>query len=387
MTSFREKLVYRVAQRRNRGLYRRHRIVSSPQQIHLRVGDRQLVNFCSNDYLGLANHPQVRTAFIRGVQTYGTGSGAAHLISGHSRAHQQLEEALAEFTGHERALLFSTGYMANIGVLTGLTDRHDVIYQDQLNHASLIDGGLQSRASSKRYRHVDTADLKRQLDTESCKTGLIATDGVFSMEGDIAPLSQLLSIAACKNYMLYIDDAHGIGVHGQQGRGSLSAAGLQSVDSVIYMATLGKALGTFGAFVAGSACMIEALIQFSRSYVYTTAPPPAIAEATRTSLRIVQEDDERRARLLTNIRYFQSGADELGFLINRHHTPIQPVIAGSVESAIELQKKLNTAGYLVSAIRPPTAPKPCLRITLSSEHRAMDIDGLLSVLSGALGSE
>ncbi len=385
--SLQTKLSQRVDDQRQKRLYRQHRIVSSPQQIRLTVDGRELTNFCSNDYLGLANHPEVNAAFIKGVETYGAGSGAAHLINGHSKAHQQLEEELAEFVGAERALLFSTGYMANVGVLAGLTDRHDVIYQDKLNHASLIDGGLQSRANAKRYRHIDTQDLQRQLDTENCETGLIATDGVFSMEGDIAPLAELNKMAGSKNYMLYVDDAHGIGVQGEWGSGSLSAANLTPTNNIIYMATLGKALGTFGAFVAGDADMIDALVQFSRSYVYTTAPPPAIAEATRASLKVVKEDNERQERLKRNISYFQSCANELKLSINQHQTSIQPIKVESVEAATKLQLKLEAAGYLVSAIRPPTVPEPCVRITLSSEHQTVDIDGLLSTLSEALADE
>lgn len=359
-------------------------MVDSPQQVRLHIDGRELVNFCSNDYLGLANHPDVRAAFIKGVETYGAGAGAAHLINGHSRAHQQLEEALAEFVGCERVLLFSTGYMANVGVLAGLTDRHDVIFQDRLNHASLIDGGLQGRAKNRRYTHLDVDDLRQQIDREPCETGMIATDGVFSMEGDIAPLMQLADIADSRRYILYVDDAHGIGVRGEQGRGSLSAVGLEPASNILYMATLGKALGTFGAFVGGSGQLIDALIQFARSYVYTTAPPPAMAEAARASLKIVQQDDARRERLQRNIQYFQTAAGQLGLPVGQGTTAIQPIRMPSIEGAMALQQRLDAAGYMVSAIRPPTVPAPCLRMTLSSEHDIVDIDGLLASLSREL---
>ncbi len=380
------RLNLRLAEQQAQGLYRRHRVVDGPQQVRLQVDGRTMVSFCSNDYLGLANHPDVKTAFIKGVQQYGVGSGAAHLITGHSRVHQQLEDELAEFTGHDRTLLFSTGYMAGVGVLSALAGRHDVIYQDKLNHASLLDGGLQSRAKMRRYPHADTKKLQCRLKNETAEHGLVVTDGVFSMEGDIAPLPDTASIASGRGYMTIVDDAHGFGVLGARGKGSVDAAGLNERHIPVYMATLGKAMGTFGAFVAGSREVIESLIQFARSYVYTTAPPPAIAEATRASLKILQQDEGRRLRLHDNIRYFRSAAMELGVDTGRFATAIQPVRMPDVNSAIGAQRIVERRGYLIMAIRPPTVPQPCLRITLCSEHTYSDIDGMLDELATALRS-
>ena len=316
----------------------------------------------------------------------GWGSGAAHLITGHSCVHQQLEEELAEFTGYDRTLLFSTGYMANVGILSALTERHDVIYQDKLNHASLLDGGLQSRAKMKRYPHADIKNLRYQLKNEMAVHGLVVTDGVFSMEGDIAPLPDIVSIASERDYMTVVDDAHGFGVLGARGQGSVDATGLNKTHVPVYMATLGKAMGTFGAFVAGSQTVIESLIQFARSYVYTTAPPPAIAEATLASLKILRQDEERRLRLHNNIRYFRSVATELGVDTGQFATAIQPVRMPDVEFAVRAQQIMERQGYLIMAIRPPTTPQPCLRITLCSEHVHSDIDGMLDVLTTALKS-
>lgn len=380
------RLGTRLAEQQIRGLYRQHRVVDGPQQVRLQMDGRTMVSFCSNDYLGLASHPDVKAAFIKGVRRYGAGSGAAHLITGHSRVHQQLEEELAEFIGYDRVLLFSTGYMANVGILSALAGRRDVIYQDKLNHASLLDGGLQSRARMRRYPHADIKHLRYQLKNEMAAHGLVVTDGVFSMEGDIAPLPDIVSIASDSGYMTVVDDAHGFGVLGSLGRGSVDAAGLNKTHIPVYMATLGKAMGTFGAFVAGSQEVIESLIQFARSYVYTTAPPPALAEATRTSLKILRQDENRRQRLYDNIRYFRSVAGQLGIDTGRFATAIQPVRMPDVNSAVGVQQEMERCGYLIMAIRPPTVPQPCLRITLCSEHVRNDIDDMLDVLVTALKS-
>jgi len=377
------KLAQRLVEQEANGLTRRHRIVEGPQQIKLQIDGRELTSFCSNDYLGLANHPDVKQAFKEGVDQYGVGSGAAHLISGHTRAHHLLEEELAAYTGYERALLFSTGYMANLAMLSTLADRHDVIYQDKLNHASLIDGGQLGRATVRRYRHADFDDLSRLIKTDGAVGGLLATDGVFSMEGDIAPLDQLSEIAHRNDLMLIVDDAHGLGVLGE-GKGTAAHYSLTPAQVPLLMGTLGKALGTFGAFVAGSAEVIESLVQFARSYMYTTAPPPAIAEATRASLSIVQSDGDRRARLAGNIRYFRKAAARHGIPTGDSRTPIQPIAMAEIDSLLRVQSRLEEKGFLVSAIRPPTAPQARLRVTLCSEHQYADIDGLVVALSGAL---
>jgi 8-amino-7-oxononanoate synthase len=367
----------RLEKHRAKGLYRSHRIIEGAQQVLLRTSGEDLLNFSSNDYLGLANDPQVKQAFIAGANQYGVGAGASHLITGHTRAHHELEQALAEFTGRDRALLFSTGYMANLGVLSALTERQDVIYQDRLNHASLIDAGILSRAQVRRYVHADVDDLRRQLDT---RDGLLVTDGVFSMEGDIAPLAELADIGRQNNLLLMVDEAHALGVLGKHGAGSVDDAGLGQDQVPIIMGTLGKALGTYGAFVAASNTVIEALIQFARSYVYTTAPPAAIACATLASLEIVRQQPERRARLMQNVLYFQQAASAAGLAVGDQRTPIQPIRFNDIATLMRAQQQLQRDGLLVSAIRPPTAPQPMLRVTLSSEHAQQEIDHLVQSL-------
>ncbi len=361
-------------------LYRGRRVIEGPQQPRAVVNGRELLSFCSNDYLGLANHPQVIQAFRDGAERWGVGSGAAHLVNGHSRAHQRLEEELAEFTNRPRALLFSTGYMANLGVITALAGRGDRVLEDRLNHASLIDGALLSRATLARYPHGDPSALVRMLSGDD--TRLIATDGVFSMDGDLAPLPELARIARAAGAWLLVDDAHGLGVLGHEGRGSLDRFALDADAVPILMGTLGKALGTFGAFVAGSEALIETLIQRARSYIYTTAPPPALAEATRVSLAIARRDEWRRERLRTLVRRFREGAWQLGLPLADSQTPIQPLIAGTAERAIDWSAALERAGILVAAIRPPTVPEggARLRISFSAAHEEADVDLLLDAL-------
>ncbi|WP_039959443.1 8-amino-7-oxononanoate synthase [endosymbiont of Riftia pachyptila] len=373
----------RLQQRRRDGLYRSRRLLQSPQQPELQLDGRSMLAFCSNDYLGLANHPELKAAMHAGIDRWGAGSGAAHLISGHSAAHHALEEELAEFTGRERALLFSTGYMANLGVLAALTDRGDTIFQDRLNHASLIDGGLLSRARLRRYPHADLAVLERLLaDTQSGRR-LIATDGVFSMDGDLAPLGALARLAKAHDAWLMVDDAHGLGVLGEHGGGSLEQFGLDAAEVPILMGTLGKGLGSFGAFVAGSESLIETLIQQARPYVYTTASPPALAEATRAALRIVQSEPWRRQRLAELIARFRQGAQQLGLPLMASQTPIQPIVAGAAATALAWSRQLETAGILLSAIRPPTVPEGSarLRVTLSAAHTDEQLDRLLDALA------
>ncbi|MBK1654288.1 8-amino-7-oxononanoate synthase [Allochromatium vinosum] len=362
-------------------LYRRRRLQDSPQQPQAQVDGRPMLSFCGNDYLGLANHPEVIAALRDGAERWGVGSGAAHLVNGHSRAHQALEEALAEFTGRPRALLFSTGYMANLGVISALAGRTDTVFEDRLNHASLLDGALLSRARLRRYPHADAQALKRLIDSDPAR--LIVTDGVFSMDGDLGPLSELASIARDSGAWLMVDDAHGLGVLGHEGRGSLDHCGLGPEDVPILMGTLGKAFGTFGAFVAGSEELIETLIQSARSYIYTTATPPALAEATLASLAITRREHWRRERLAEWIERFRTGATRIGLNLMDSPTPIQPILAGSAEQALAWSAALEAAGLLVTAIRPPTVPEGTarLRITLSAAHNADDIDRLLAALA------
>ena len=367
--------------RKEQGLYRRRHVIDGPQGVLLRRDGRELLSFCSNDYLGLANHPQVAEAMRAGVSRYGVGSGAAHLISGHSVAHHALEDELAGLLGAERALLFSTGYMANLGVLSALLGRGDTLLQDKLNHASLIDGAAQSGARLRRYRHADMEGLGEQLG-RAAGARLIATDGVFSMDGDLAPLREMAGLARQHDAALMVDDAHGFGVLGKQGAGSVRAAGLGFEEVPIYMATLGKALGVAGAFVAGSDDLIETLIQRARSYVYTTAMPAALAEATRTSLRIMAEEYWRRDHLRTLVNRFRAGAQALGLQLVDSPTPIQPLILGDAQTALDWSEALLAQDILVTAIRPPTVPQGAarLRVTLSALHQAEHVDRLLDAL-------
>lgn len=366
-------------------LYRRRRVVDGPQDIDLNVDGQALINFCSNDYLGLANHPEVKAAFKSGVDRYGVGSGSAHLICGHSSAHHALEEELAAFTGRDRALLFSTGYMANLGVISALLGRSDSVLEDRLNHASLLDGGLLSRARFQRYRHGDLADLQTGLAAATGKA-LVVSDGVFSMDGDLAPLPAMVELVQAHQAGLLIDDAHGFGVLGSTGGGIVEHFGLTQSDVPILMGTLGKAFGTFGAFVAGSEDVIELLIQKARSYVFTTALPAAVAEATRASLRVLQTESWRRERLRMLIDRFRLGAQQLGLPLMDSFTAIQPVLIGDSGQTLAVSQRLLTQGFWVSAIRPPTVPPASarLRITFSANHNEQQVDALLEALAKAL---
>ncbi len=365
------------------GLYRSRRIVEGPQAVELMLNGRKVINFCSNDYLGLANHPEVIKSFQQAAARYGVGSGSAHLVCGHSEAHHALEEELAAFTGRDRALLFSTGYMANVGVITALVGRGDEVFEDRLNHASLLDGARLSSAKLSRYHHLDMVALQCALEKSSAAEKLVVTDGVFSMDGDLAPLPDLAELCNQHNARLLVDDAHGFGVLGNQGKGCADYFALSQEQLPLLVGTLGKAFGTFGAFVAGSEEMIEYLIQKTRTYVYTTALPPAVAEATRTSLAILQKDDWRRARLKQLVGRFRAGAKTLELELWDSMTPIQPVIIGESKTATTVSDKLLKRGFLVGAIRPPTVPKGSarLRITFSAEHTDDQVDRLLDALA------
>ncbi len=371
-----------LAERRAQALYRARRVVAGPQAPQQVIDGRQVLSFCSNDYLGLANHPEVIAALRRGADAYGVGAGAAHLINGHSRAHHALEEELAAFTGRERALLFSTGYMANLGVITALLGKTDAVFEDRLNHASLIDAGRLCGARLRRYRHADPSSLDGLLDRHPRGRRLIVTDGVFSMDGDLAPLPALAATASARDAWLMVDDAHGLGVLGREGRGSLDHFGVGAHEAPVLMGTLGKAFGTSGAFVAGSEALIETLIQQARTYVFTTALPPALAEATRASLRLLQHGDERRERLASLIRRFRHGADQLGLHLMTSETPIQPIVMGAAARAVAVSEALLQRGILVTAIRPPTVPAGSarLRVTLSAAHSEAQVDRLLEAL-------
>ncbi len=375
-------LAAELAAREAAGLYRRRRVIDSPQGPILRSEGRELLSFCSNDYLGLANHPELIAALKRGADEYGVGSGAAHLVNGHSHAHHALEEELAAFTNRPRALLFSTGYMANLGVAGALLGRGDTALEDRLNHASLLDAGLLSGARLVRYAHADPAALEAKLQASKSEEKLVLTDGVFSMDGDIAPLPALAEAAMPNGAWMMVDDAHGIGVLGHSGGGCLQHFGLGLDEVPILMGTLGKAIGSFGAFVAGDEALIETLINKARPYIYTTAMPPAVAEATRASLHLVQSEGWRREKLHTLIARFRDGATQLGLKLMDSITPIQPLVVGSAIEALRVSEALLDKGILISAIRPPTVPEGTarLRITLSAAHSEEQVDRLLAAL-------
>ena len=362
-------------------LYRERQVVEGRHGVEVQVGGQTYLSFCSNDYLDLARHPAVVAAFIASAGRDGVGAGASHLITGHHRAHHALEEELADFVGTPRALLFSTGYMANLGVATALMQRHGSVFEDKLNHASLIDAARLSGARVQRYAHGDVGRLKSLLAAARSEK-LILSDGVFSMDGDVAPLPALLEAARAQDAWLLLDDAHGLGVLGAGGRGTFEHFNLPVTSPAILMGTLGKALGTFGAFVAGSADLIDTLIQHARTYIYTTALPPAVAEAARASLRVLRADDGRRALLQARIRQFRDGAQQLGLTLPTSETAIQPVILGAPGLALAASAALRARGLLVSAIRPPTVPAGTarLRITLSAGHTPQQVERLLDAL-------
>lgn len=357
--------------------------VEAGQRLVTRVDGQTLVDFSSNDYLGLAHHPAIAAAMSACAARLGAGSGASHLVTGHGIEHERLEEELAEFTGRESALLFSTGYMANLGVMTALAGRGERVLLDRLNHASLIDGTLLSGARFTRYAHADADAAASALDQHPQETAIVATDGVFSMDGDIAPLPRLAQVAAAHKAWLVVDDAHGIGVLGKHGRGCTEELSPDEVPVLI--GTLGKALGSFGAFVAGSRDLIEFLIQKARPYIYTTALPQPVAAATRKALEIARREAWRRERVLALTARFRSAARELGIPLLDSHTPIQPVLLGSSEAALRAQRELHNAGFRVVAIRAPTVAKGSerLRVTLSAAHTEAQVDALVEAINRA----
>ncbi|MDF2489659.1 MAG: 8-amino-7-oxononanoate synthase [Pseudomonas sp.] len=375
-------LTARLAERRAADLYRHRPLLQSPQGPEVVVDGQPLLAFCSNDYLGLANHPEVIAAWRAGAERWGVGGGASHLVIGHSTPHHQLEEALAELTGRPRALLFSTGYMANLGALTALVGQGDTVLQDRLNHASLLDGGLLSGARFSRYLHNDAASLQSRLDKAAGNT-LVVTDGVFSMDGDLADLPALAAAAQASDAWLMVDDAHGLGTLGRNGGGIVEHFGL-GIDQVpVLIGTLGKACGTAGAFVAGSEELIETLVQFARPYIYTTSQPPALACATLKSLELLRREHWRREHLAALIRQFRQGAQALGLGLMDSQTPIQPIIIGDSARAMHLSRLLRERGLLVTAIRPPTVPAggARLRVTLSAAHSEAQVQLLLNALA------
>ena len=395
MHTLSQTLAVRLAERRAASLYRTRRVVSSPQQRELTVDGRGLLSFCSNDYLGLANHPDLIQSFKAALDQYGLGSGASHLVSGHSYHHHALEEELAAFTRRSRALVFSSGYMANVGILTALLGKHDEVFEDRLNHASLLDGGLFSGARFKRYPHLETEKLATMLaiDTDAALR-FIVTDGVFSMDGDVAPLADLMTLAEKHDAVLMVDDAHGFGCLGSTGGGLAQVLADKEIVTdetrlPVLVGTFGKAFGTAGAFVAGSEELIESLIQFCRPYIYTTALPPAVAAATRTSLALVQKEHWRRTHLQILIKRFRTGCEQLGLQLTDSQTAIQGLLVGAAQTSLEVSAALEAAGILVTAIRPPTVPNGTarLRITFCASHSEADVDLLLRVLEAQLAGK
>ncbi|MEL3925831.1 8-amino-7-oxononanoate synthase [Aeromonas enteropelogenes] len=345
----------------------------------LRVAGREYLNFSANDYLGLADHPAIKAAFKEGIERYGAGAGASPLVTGYSRAHQQLEETLADWLGLEAVLLFNCGFSANQAVLKALLGKDHLLWQDRLNHASLQEMGSQLPCKMKRFGHNDMAALERQLEPNR---GLIVSEGVFSMDGDQGPWRELAALAARSGNWLMIDDAHGLGVLGFEGRGTLAAQGVEPARVHIQMGTFGKALGVAGAFVGGSRELVEYLVNFARHYVYSTHMPAAQACAVSQSIELVRGADESRARLARLIARFRQGAQALGWQLGASDTPIQPLLVGESGAALRLAERLRGCGIWAGAIRPPTVPVGTarLRITLSAAHRDEDIDRLLDAL-------
>ncbi len=365
------------------GLTRRRRVLDSPAGRIARVDGQEVLNFASNDYLGLAGNAEIAQALADGALRWGAGSGASHLVSGHLTPHDQLENEIAAFTGFERALTFSTGYLANLAVTPTLAGRGDAVFADKLNHASLIDAMQLAKANGaevQRYPHNDVAALERQLAASNAARKVIVTDAVFSMDGDLAPLPLIFELAERHDAWLVIDDAHGFGVLGRHGEGSLAHFNLPASPRILLMGTLGKAAGVGGAFVAGSATAIEYLLNKGRSYIFTTAAPPAIACALSKSLQIIRNGDALRANLMARIAQLREGLAGKPLLPSA--TAIQPYIVGDNEAAVALSKALWERGLWVPAIRPPTVPKGTarLRISVSAAHTAGDIDHLLSAL-------
>ena len=367
------------------GLRRKRRTLASPCGPHATIDSRQLISFCSNDYLGLANDPALIEAACAGARQWGVGSGASHLVSGHLTPHEALEQRLATFTGFERALLFSTGYMANLGIVPTLVGRGDAVFADKLNHASLIDAAQLAKTQgvdSLRYPHNDLAALERMLAASSAKRKLILTDAVFSMDGDLAPLNGLLALAQRFDAWLVVDDAHGFGVLGAQGRGCLSHFGLPADPRLVYMGTLGKAAGASGAFVAASDTVIEWLISRARTYIFTTGSSPVMACALLASLDLIERGDDRRAHLRALITHLAAGLAGTRWQLMASPTAIQPIIVGDNHETLRVSSALYEHGLWVPAIRPPTVPKGSarLRVSLSAAHTVAHVAQLIDTL-------
>jgi 8-amino-7-oxononanoate synthase len=368
-----------------RGLRRRRRSVRrlSHDTAEIELDGKPCIDFCSNDYLGIAAHPRVTAAFVEAARVHGVGARASHLVTGHQGEHDALEDELAHYTGRERALLFSTGYMANLGVATALVRKGGLVIGDELNHASLIDAGRIARAELAWYPHGDAAALERRLAARGPGPALVLTDGVFSMDGDLAPLPALAAACGRHGAFLAVDDAHGLGVLGDRGGGTLEHFGLAAQEVPVLVGTLGKAFGSFGAFVAGDAGLVETLVQRARTYIYTTALPAAVAAAARAALAVSDAEPWRRTRVLELARRFRALAAEARLPLADSATPIQPVLLGGANAAVEASRRLLERGFFVAAIRPPTVPEggSRLRVALSAAHRDADVEMLVTCLA------
>jgi 8-amino-7-oxononanoate synthase len=390
-----ERLARAQAERARQSLLRKLRTVGQVDGARIIIDGKRLLNFASNDYLGLAQHPALAENLVRAAAQWGVGASAAHLLGGHREEHAELEAKLAHWTGRESAVLFSAGYMANLGAMQALLGASDpgsgpgqaVCVQDKLNHASLLDAARLSDAELVRYVHADVASAKRQLATRADAPALVATDGVFSMDGDVAPLAELAALCKTQQATLMVDDAHGLGVLGAEGAGSVSEAGLAGSEVPVLMGTLGKALGVAGAFVAGSATLIDGLVQFARPHIYTTALPPALASAASAAIDIARFEDWRRDKLKRLVAHFRHGARERGISLLDSRTPIQPVVIGASKPALVAMQSLEAQGFFVPAIRPPTVAqgKARLRVVLSARHEESDVEQLLNALARAIG--
>ena len=380
-----DRLTIELAEIAATGLTRRRRVLETPCGRNATVDGKKVLNFASNDYLGLAGNAEIARALADGALHWGAGSGASHLVSGHLAPHETLENEIAAFTGFPRALTFSTGYLANLAVTPTLAGRGDAVFADKLNHASLIDAMQLAKANgaeTQRYPHNDVAALERLLAASTARNKLIVTDAVFSMDGDLAPLPLLFALAERYDAWLVIDDAHGFGVLGPHGKGSLGHFNLPASKRILLMGTLGKAAGVGGAFVAGSETAIEYLLQKGRSYIFTTAQPPAVACALSKSLQLIRDGDVLRADLMARIGQLRDGLVGLKLKLLPSPTAIQPLIVGDNEAAVALSKALWERGLWVPAIRPPTVPKDTarLRISVSAAHTAADIESLVAAL-------
>lgn len=380
-----------LAERKRNGLFRQTVVMESAQSSIANIGGAQYLMFCGNDYLGLSTHSSLLNALQQSSINYGVGSGASHLVNGHNRLHQSLEEELADWLGYDRVMLFSTGYMANLGVISALVSKGDLVVQDKLNHASLLDGAKLSGAELKRYLHCDVTIAEKILANSQLTKKLLVTDGVFSMDGDIAELGALSAIAQQHKALLMVDDAHGIACLGGNGIGSMELLGLTAREVPLLIGTFGKAFGTSGAFVATSHAMADFLTQFARPYIYTTAMSPAIAGATKASLDIVRSSEgvELRAQLKENIALFRDEAKQLDLNLMESQTAIQPILIGDSRKALQLSETLKKMGVWCAAIRPPTVPKgqARLRVTLSAKHTSQQIKHLIDALEMAMAKK